>query len=257
MKSWNTLSPTAVQVKYILINLNVFSRMESTFIMMVQFKLMKNNIITTLLITWLLMQCEASSLVHSDCVYQASLLTPVDSSLPRFCWATAAEKLLTGLLLFSLLRDMLTGASMVLELEPGLSLPGPLGHCPGLLPCSPSFCLSWARRLKRNYIIWQESWAQDSYLFLIHSSWQSWCWGRTSWNETEAGLMFFSQSLSRVCLAVNLLLGSSANIPSRRSRAAGGISAVNSSLTLLLYCFLGFNCWNPGRWITCNKDNNI
>jgi len=40
-----------VQVKYILINLNVFSRMESTFIMMVQFKLMKNNIITTLLIT--------------------------------------------------------------------------------------------------------------------------------------------------------------------------------------------------------------
>ena len=151
MKSRNTLSPTAVQVKYILINLNVFSRMESTFIMMVQFKLMKNNIITTLLITWLLMQCEASSLVHSDCVYQASLLTPVDSSLPRFCWATAAEKLLTGLLLFSLLRDMLTGASMVLELEPGLSLPGPLGHCPGLLPCSPSFCLSWARRLRKKW----------------------------------------------------------------------------------------------------------
>ena len=88
------------------------------------------------------------------------------------------------------------------------------------------------------------------YLFLIHNSWQSWCWGRTFSKETEAGSTLLSQSHSSACLALTRLLGSSANIPSRRSRAEAGIRRLNSSLTRLLYCFLGFSCWNPGKWIT-------
>ena len=73
----------------------------------------------------------------------------------------------------------------------------------------------------------------------------------------------------------NLLAGSSASMPSSRSRAAAGIPSrgaekcsltleyhnnrqdlicdnfeLESPLTRRVYCFLGFSDWKPGRWIT-------
>ena len=118
-----------------------------------------------------------------------------------------------------------------------------------------SVCRASPKIIGKCNLVWE---SDHDYLFLIQSSWQSWCWGRTSWNDTEAGSTDLSHSLSRAWRAVNLLEGSRASIPSRSSRAEMGIRGLNSSLTRLLYCFLGLSCWNPGRLITwIRRDWNI
>ena len=112
-------------------------------------------------------------------------------------------------------------------------------------------------RASPRLLLLKVTWKGHHYLFLIQSSWQSWCWGRTSWNDTEAGSTDFSHSLSRAWRAVNLLEGSRASIPSSSSRAEIGMRGLNSSLTRLLYCFLGLSCWNPGRLITWGQKISI